>query len=94
RKKQEHPTSFSPVLSGEQDNSLYLPKRLRSILAFLIPLAFLADIACMLLFNLQGNDATALIGGSAICILFTVHFFVYKHKGLEKITGYFIDGFK
>lgn len=94
RKKQEHPASFSPVLSGEQDNSLYLPKRLRSILAFLIPLAFLADIACMLLFNLQGNDATALIGGSAICILFTVHFFVYKHKGLEKITGYFIDGFK
>lgn len=60
----------------------------------MIPLAFLADIACMLLFNLQGNDATALIGGSAICILFTVHFFVYKHKGLEKITGYFIDGFK
>ncbi|MBU8749810.1 hypothetical protein [Bacillus subtilis] len=94
RKKQEHPASFSPVLSDEQDNSLYLPKRLRSILAFLIPLAFLADIACMLLFNLQGNDATALIGGSAICILLTVHFFVYKHKGLEKITGYFIDGFK
>lgn len=38
----------------------------------------------MLLFNLQGNDATALIGGSAICILLIVHFLVYKQKGLEK----------
>ncbi|MDM5301110.1 hypothetical protein QUF44_05825 [Bacillus subtilis] len=96
RKKQLGPASasFSPKLSDEQDTSLYLPKRLRSILAFLIPLVFLGDIACMLLFNLQGNDATALIGGSAICILLTVHFLVYKQKGLEKITGYFIDGFQ
>lgn len=96
RKKQLGPASdsFSPKLSDEQDTSLYLPKRLRSILAFLIPLVFLGDIACMLLFNLQGNDATALIGGSAICILLTVHFLVYKQKGLEKITSYFIDGFQ
>ncbi len=45
RKKKLDPASFSPVHSGEQDTSLYLPKRLRSILAFLIPLVFLADIA-------------------------------------------------
>ncbi|KUP34035.1 hypothetical protein AU385_11745 [Bacillus halotolerans] len=93
RKKQLRPASFSPM-SEEQDTSMYLPKRLRSLLALLIPLVFAADIACMVIFNLQGNDATALIGGSAICILLIVHFLVYKQKGLEKITGYFIEGFQ
>ncbi|MFQ6319608.1 hypothetical protein [Bacillus halotolerans] len=92
-KKQLRPASFSPM-SEEQDTSMYLPKRLRSLLALLIPLVFAADIACMVIFNLQGNDATALIGGSAICILLIVHFLVYKQKGLEKITGYFIEGFQ
>ncbi|UTL73695.1 hypothetical protein [Bacillus halotolerans] len=93
RKKQLRPASFSPM-SEEQDTSMYLPKRLRSLLALLIPLVFAADIACMVIFNLQGNDATALIGGSAICILLIVHFLVYKQKGYEKITGYFIEGFQ
>ncbi|MCR6596025.1 hypothetical protein [Bacillus halotolerans] len=93
RKKQLRPASFFPM-SEEQDTSMYLPKRLRSLLALLIPLVFAADIACMVIFNLQGNDATALIGGSAICILLIVHFLVYKQKGLEKITGYFIEGFQ
>ncbi|MCC8352753.1 hypothetical protein [Bacillus sp. AF23] len=93
RKKQLRPASFSPM-SEEQDTSMYLPKRLRSLLALLIPLVFAADIACMVIFNLQGNDATALIGGSAICIMLIVHFLVYKQKGLEKITGYFIEGFQ
>lgn len=93
RKKQLRPASFFPM-SEEQDTSMYLPKRLRSLLALLIPLVFAADIACMVIFNLQGNDATALIGGSAICILLIVHFLVYKQKGLEKITRYFIEGFQ
>ncbi|MDY7431640.1 hypothetical protein UJ203_07955 [Bacillus sp. V26] len=93
RKKQLRPASFSPM-SEEHDTSMYLPKRLRSMLALLIPLVFAADIACMVIFNLQGNDATALIGGSAICILLIVHFLVYKQKGLEKINGYFIEGFQ
>ncbi|WP_316274858.1 hypothetical protein [Bacillus halotolerans] len=93
RKKQLRPASFFPM-SEEQDTSMYLPKRLRSLLVLLIPLVFAADIACMVIFNLQGNDATALIGGSAICILLIVHFLVYKQKGLEKITGYFIEGFQ
>lgn len=83
-RKNSYVQFFYPVLSEEQNTSLYLPKRLRSTLALLIPLVFLADIACMLLFNLQGNNATALIGGSAICILMIVHFLVYKQKNLRK----------
>jgi hypothetical protein len=57
---------------------MYLPKKLRVILAVFIPLVFLADIICMIVYRLQGNDATALVGGTAIGILLIIHFIVYK----------------
>jgi hypothetical protein len=79
---------------ANENTEMYLPKRLRTTLALFIPIVFLADIGCMLILDLQGNDATALIGGTAIMILMTVHFIVYKQKSLEKITGYFIEGFQ
>ncbi|MFJ5794884.1 hypothetical protein ACILR7_10765 [Bacillus atrophaeus] len=85
--------SVLPSLANE-NTEMYLPKRLRTTLALFIPIVFLADIGCMLILDLQGNDATALIGGTAIMILMTVHFIVYKQKSLEKITGYFIEGFQ
>ncbi|MCP6682330.1 hypothetical protein [Bacillus nakamurai] len=92
RKKAQPSLSFST--SDSQDTSLYLPKKLRIFLALLIPLVFLADIVCMLVYRLQGNDATALVGGTAIGILLIVHFIVYRQRHLEKITGYFIGGFQ
>ncbi len=73
---------------------MYLPKKLRVILAVFIPLVFLADIICMIVYRLQGNDATALVGGTAIGILLIIHFIVYKERHLEKITEYFIGGFQ
>ncbi|ADP31490.1 membrane protein [Bacillus atrophaeus] len=79
---------------ANENTEMYLPRRLRTALALFIPIVFLADIGCMLILDLQGNDATALIGGTAIMILMTVHFIVYKQKSLEKITGYFIEGFQ
>lgn len=64
--------------SGSLDTSMYLPKKLRVVLAVFIPLVFLADIICMIVYRLQGNDATALVGGTAIGILLIIHFIVYK----------------
>ena len=47
-----------------------LPKTKKSLfIAILTPLAFLADIIVMLKMNLQGGDATALVGGTAFLIL-------------------------
>ena len=69
-------------------------EKLRVILAVFIPLVFLADIICMIVYRLQGNDATALVGGTAIGILLIIHFIVYKERHLEKITEYFIGGFQ
>ncbi|MED4812893.1 hypothetical protein [Bacillus atrophaeus] len=96
RKQNKTQLKTAPVLPspGKENTEMYLPRRLRTALALFIPIVFLADIGCMLILDLQGNDATALIGGTAIMILMTVHFIVYKQKSLEKITGYFIEGFQ
>ncbi len=48
----------------------------------------------MLVANLQGGDATALIGGTAVFILIMVSAVTYKDKMLEQITSYLVEGLK
>ncbi|MCY9277838.1 hypothetical protein [Bacillus haynesii] len=71
-----------------------LPPAPRKWLALMIPVIFLGDIAAMLILELQGDEATALVGGTAVFAMILIHFIVHKHRGLEKITGYFIRGFQ
>jgi hypothetical protein len=61
--------------------------------ALLIPLLFAIDVAAMYVLNLQGGDATALLGGTSVLILLTITLTAHKNKGLEKTTQYLIDGF-
>lgn len=63
-------------------------------LALMVPLLFILDVAAMFLFNLRGGDATALIGGTSLVILFIMSMYAHKGKGLEEITSYIIEGFK
>jgi hypothetical protein len=74
------------------DNPLLSP-RLRKGMAILIPLLFAADIAAMFRFHLQGGDATALIGGTALVVLCALSLLGHKKDGLEKTSNYLIDGF-
>ncbi|WP_114497925.1 hypothetical protein [Fontibacillus phaseoli] len=62
-------------------------------LAILIPFLFLADVAAMFWLNLQGGDATALVGGTAVIILIAVTLLAHRNQGLEKVTSYLSDGF-
>ncbi|PLR83777.1 hypothetical protein CVD25_12010 [Bacillus canaveralius] len=62
--------------------------------ALLIPALFALDVAAMFHFNLQGGDATALIGGTSIVILLIITMVSHKNKGLEKATSYIIEGFQ
>jgi hypothetical protein len=71
-----------------------LSKKTKNVLALVIPLLFLIDVIIMLVANLQGGDATALIGGTAVFILIVVSLMVHKNKGLEEITRYLVSGFK
>lgn len=63
-------------------------------MAVLIPLLFTLDVVIMFILKLQGGDATALIGGTAIFILILISFLVHKGSALEEITKYLVKGLK
>jgi hypothetical protein len=48
----------------------------------------------MFVLDLQGGDATALIGGTAVLILIAVTMLAHRNKGLEETTAYLIEGFQ
>lgn len=87
--------SPASALSGddEDDRQAVMSSGARRTLAVMIPLLFLADVAAMFLLKLQGGDATALVGGTAVLILIAVTLLAHRNKGLEKVTSYLIDGF-
>jgi hypothetical protein len=62
--------------------------------ALLVPFLFALDVAAMFILDLQGGDATALIGGTSILILLTITLVSHKNRGLEKTTEYLIEGFQ
>jgi hypothetical protein len=66
----------------------------RKFFALLIPVLFAADVAAMSILDLQGGDATALVGGTSIFILLLISLAAHKNKGLEKTTSYLIEGFQ
>ena len=80
----------------EEDNELAnaLSERTKKTLAIITPILFAVDVAIMLMANLQGGDATALIGGTAIFILILVSLLVHKNRALEEITKYLVYGLK
>ncbi|MFX3634719.1 MAG: hypothetical protein ACE3L7_23035 [Candidatus Pristimantibacillus sp.] len=77
----------------EQTDRNSLTYRTKVILALLIPILFALDVIAMFALNLQGGDATALVGGTAILILIIITMLTHKGKGLEKTTSYLIEGF-
>lgn len=62
--------------------------------ALLIPVLFILDVVTMFVLNLQGGDATALVGGTSIFILLLITLVAHKNKGLEQTTSYLIEGFQ
>ncbi|WP_299091360.1 hypothetical protein [uncultured Metabacillus sp.] len=91
--KKPFPTvsTTSPI----QDSSdKQLSTAAKKILALLIPIIFLIDVILMFTLNLQGGDATALIGGTALLILIVTTCLTHKKRGLEETTNYLIQGFQ
>lgn len=80
----------------QEDNQIknILSMKSKKWLAMLIPMLFLIDVILMFMLNLQGGDATALIGGTAIFILILISIKVHKGNALEEITKYLVTGFK
>ncbi|WP_195576421.1 hypothetical protein, partial [Paenibacillus sp. 1001270B_150601_E10] len=88
-------TGKSQTLTDQSDSSnvVMLSPTLRIWLSAIILLLFAVDVVAMFLLNLQGGDATALVGGTAVLILIGVTIIAHRNHGLEKVTSYLIDGF-
>lgn len=85
--------NLTPKLSAEEEEQAVISPGVKKGLAIAIPLLFLIDVLAMFLLHLQGGDATALVGGTAVFILIVVTLLAHRHRGLEKVTSYLIDGF-
>ncbi|MEB2630340.1 hypothetical protein SOP94_17955 [Peribacillus frigoritolerans] len=66
----------------------------KKFFAVFIPIAFLLDVVALSILKLQGGDATALVGGTAVFILLVLSLVAHKQQGLEKSTVYLIQGFQ
>lgn len=77
-----------------QEEGLVLSPKLKRFYSMLIPILFLIDVVIMVLANLQGGDATALVGGTAALILILVTMTSYKTRALEQITSHLVEGLK
>ena len=86
-------SSVLPVVSSASE-AIPMAKPLKKLFAILVPLLFALDIAAMTALDLQGSDATALVGGTSIFILLVISLCAHSHKGLEMTTKYLIDGFQ
>lgn len=63
------------------------------ISTFLVIIAFSLDIVCMAIFNLKGGDATALIGGTAMVLIFIICLINFGKNGIDKICQNLTHGF-
>ncbi|AEF83044.1 transporter [Leadbettera azotonutricia] len=64
-------------------------------IAVLTPLSFVTDIILMLIFDLRGGDATALVGGTSLLVLSIIMIFKGDFlNNLEEIADYIVQGFQ
>ena len=89
-------TTTNQVVTTVQQNSQssLLSTNQKRFFALLIPIFFTIDVVAMSILNLQGGDATALIGGTSILILILITLVSHRNKGLEQTTHYLVEGFQ
>jgi hypothetical protein len=90
---EEHEIAVTADSALEKTRQL-LSGQVKKLLAIIIPVLFILDVAAMFYLRLQGGEATALIGGTAIFILILISVFAHRQESFEEITNYFIEGFQ
>jgi hypothetical protein len=81
---------YAATSSENQQDAL--SQKAKTGFAILIPVLLILNVVGMIVFNLQGGDATALIGGTVLFILAAISLVAHQNQGLEKITSYMIEG--
>lgn len=84
----------TPAAETSTQQLMLLSSNQKRLFSIFIPLVFALDVAVMSYLNLQGGDATALIGGTSIFILLLITMVSHRNKGLEQATSYLIEGFQ
>jgi hypothetical protein len=87
------PDEIKADSKDQAEGAASLSLRTKQVLAVLIPVLFAIDVITMFLLDLQGGEATALIGGTSILIMLLITMLSHRGKGLEKTTSYLIEGF-
>lgn len=80
--------------NNEDDLSKSLSPNKKKMFSIIVPVLFLIDVVIMAIAKLQGGDATALVGGTAVIILVWVTMSSYKNMALEQITTHIVEGLK
>lgn len=87
-------TKTTIIIHNNITQQKYLtPSKAAIVLAILTPLAFLFDIALMILLDLKGGDATSIVAGTAIIIMCLGSWMGFGKESLTKITDYVTEGF-
>ncbi len=68
--------------------------KVSKIVAVIVPIVFLSDIALINMLDLKGGDATSLIVSTSLFLLVLGTFLSDAKNGFEKATEYVRDGFK
>jgi hypothetical protein len=86
------PAEIAPVVYEKEEKEFSGFARL---VAILTPLAFIADIAVMIIFKIVGGDATALVGGTALLLIcFITLFNGNLLESIENLSEHFKGGFQ
>lgn len=85
-------TGLANNAAGSEPARLPLSARAKTAVALLIPLLFAIDVTLLFRLHLQGGEATALIGGTAIAILVLLTGLTHRKQALEATTSYLIEG--
>ncbi|MBD8500731.1 hypothetical protein IFO66_20810 [Paenibacillus sp. CAU 1523] len=89
----DNPNNASNDTDINLTGTFALTPLIKRLSAILIVLLFALDVMILFRYNLQGGEATALVGGTAVLILLLINLLTYRGKGLEQTTTHLIDGF-
>ena len=84
------------LLEKDTDNDGFkniLSLKTKKFFSLFVIFMFVLDIVLMYTLNLQGGDATALIGGTSIIILIILTLYTKGKNASSLVTSYIVDGF-
>lgn len=91
---QIEPQEKKEISDHVHEHSTQLSKGVKHFLAILVILAFLSNVWAMVFWDLQGEEATALMMGTSLLTLMIIHLIVDYREAWKGTTQHLIEGFQ